>query len=382
VHRALRRLAAPIVVVPVVLSFGGAGATWGASPGAHAAPRAPRAFEVSAPSTRSPQLERAESAVVLVAFDGVRWQDVFDGADRALTARRGLYPPAWSSPRALMPSLYRGIDRHGVAIGAPGHGAEVSVSGAQLISLPGYLELFAGHPDPACSSNECARPPARTIADDVLESSGPGDVAVVTSWPNVARAASADPSRFVLTSGRRRVERASELLGIPGMASMLDEGLRAGASPGEGDYRPDAFTAAIALRVLQATQPRFLFVGLGDADEYAHRGNYPRYLQALHDSDAFLGQLDDALAGMGERGRHTTVIVTTDHGRSRDFRDHGSRYPESARIWLVASGDDVRARGFADAARRYTLSDVAPTVRCLLGIDVGDRSPIAEIAGH
>jgi hypothetical protein len=320
--------------------------------------------------------------VVLVALDGVRWQDVFQGANRALSRRRGLYPPAWSSPRSLLPNLYRAIDRHGVALGAPGHGAEVSVGGFQLISLPGYLELFAGHPDPGCTSNECVRPPARTIVDDVVDSSGTDDVAVVTSWPNVARASSADPSRFAVTAGRRRVECASDLLAIPGMAPLLDEGMRAGAFPGEGDYRPDAFTGPIALRVLEATQPRFLFVGLGDADEYAHRSDYPRYLQAIHDSDAFLGQLDDALAGMGERGRHTTVIVTTDHGRSRDFRDHGSRYPESARIWLVASGDDVHARGFADAARRYTLSDVAPTVRSLLGIAAAGGSPIAEVAGR
>ena len=39
------------------------------------------------------------------------------------------------------------------------------------------------------------------------------------------------------------------------------------------------------------THPRFLFVGLGDADEYGHRNDYHGYLEAVHASDAFLGEL-------------------------------------------------------------------------------------------
>jgi bisphosphoglycerate-independent phosphoglycerate mutase (AlkP superfamily) len=82
---------------------------------------------------------------------------------------------------------------------------------------------------------------------------------------------------------------------------------------------------------------------------------------------------------MGARGRHTTVLVTADHGRAYDFKDHGGRYPESGRVWLVAAGDDVRGHGLVAASRRHTLSDLAPTVRTLLGIG-GEGTPIAEIA--
>jgi hypothetical protein len=85
---------------------------------------------------------------------------------------------------------------------------------------------------------------------------------------------------------------------------------------------------------------------------------------------------------MGARGQHTTVLVTTDHGRARDFRDHGRLYPESGRVWLVAGGDDIRGGDPAAAPRRYTLSDKAPTVRALLGIRAGDGEPIREIVGH
>ena len=151
------------------------------------------------------------------------------------------------------------------------------------------------------------------------------------------------------------------------------------AFPGEGDYRPDALTARVALDVLATERPRFLFVGLGDADEYGHRNDYRGYLEALHASDAFLGDLFATLDRMGARGRHTTVLVTADHGRAYGFKDHGPRYPESGRVWLVAAGGDVKGHGLVAASRRHTLSDVAPTVRALLGIG-GEGRPIPEVA--
>ena len=84
---------------------------------------------------------------------------------------------------------------------------------------------------------------------------------------------------------------------------------------------------------------------------------------------------------MGARGRHTTVLVTADHGRARNFADHGPRFPESGRVWLVAAGADVAQRGFVDASR-HTLSDVAPTIRALLGIAplLSGAGPAADVA--
>jgi arylsulfatase A-like enzyme len=103
------------------------------------------------------------------------------------------------------------------------------------------------------------------------------------------------------------------------------------------------------------------------------------YLEAVHASDAFLGDLFATLDGMGERGRHTTVLVTADHGRSYAFKDHGARYPESGRVWLLAAGGDVHGHGLLAASRRHTLSDVAPTVLALLGVHA-EGDPIPEIA--
>jgi hypothetical protein len=378
VHRALRRLAALLVLAIPVSFVGRAGSTWGAAPLGTVPPRPARDFDATPLASERTAEERAESAVVLVVLDGVRWQEVFGGADRALARERGLNPLAWANPRALVPNLQRLVETRALALGAPGHGAEISATGPQFVSLPGYIEIFAGHPDPRCGSNDCARPPARTITDDVRDAVGADDVAVVASWPTIARAASADPSRVFLSTGRKRVERGDRLRDDAAAEAWIDRGARARAWPGEGDYRPDSFTAAVALRALTTLRPRFLFVGLGDADEYAHRNDYSGYLQAVHASDAFLGDLFATLDSMGARGKHTTVLVTADHGRAYDFRDHGGRYPESGRVWLVAGGGDVRTHGLVATARRHTLSDLAPTVRALLGLPA-DGEPIPEV---
>lgn len=376
-HRALRRFAALLSLAIPVSFIGRAGATWGALPPVAVPPREAHDVELTIASQRDIE-ERSESAVVLVVLDGVRWQEVFGGADRMVAHERRMNPLAWASPRALMPNLQHLLDTSAIALGAPGHGPEICATGPQFISMPGYLEIFTGHPDPGCESNECARPPARTVVDDIVESSGPSDVAVVSSWPAIARAASADASRVVMSAGRKRLERSDVLQADEVTATLLEHGARARAFPGEGDYRPDAFTARVALRVLAAEQPRFLFVGLGDADEYGHRNDYHGYLEAIHASDAFLGDLFLTLEHMGARGRHTTVLITADHGRAYGFKDHGARYPESGRVWLVAAGGDVQGHGLVAASHKHTLSDVAPTVRALMGIE-GEGEPISEV---
>jgi hypothetical protein len=379
VHSRFRRLAALFVLaIPVAL----AADTWGASrirpqPAREAREltMTPLATHASAGDEAS---ERSESAVVLVVLDGVRWQEIFGGVDPVMARQRRMTPEETQSARDLMPNLARMVESEGLAIGAPGHGAEIAATGPQFISMPGYIEILTGKPDFGCYRNECTPARARTLADQIEDASGVDDVALVSSWPNIARAASNSPN-FALTAGRRLVGREARLRADEATARLIDQGARASAFPGEGEYRPDSFTKPIALRVLASSRPRFLFVGLGDADEYAHRNDYRGYLAALRSSDEFLGGLAETLHGMGSRGRHTTVIVTTDHGRANNFTYHGGAAPESGRVWLVAAGGDVRGRGLVSADRRHTLSDVAPTVRALLGISEGGAPPIPEI---
>jgi hypothetical protein len=316
----------------------------------------------------------AESAVVLVVLDGARWQDVFVGADAQLAAEARV-PEA--SARELMPHLHALIAERGAALGAPGHGPPISASGPNFVSLPGYTEIFGGRRVTGCADNDCGPPRDATVMDELAaRGAAPGDAAVIASWERIERAATVDPSRIVVSAGRSHLSHV-EVLGADDVGrDLLDRGAHAEAFPGYGDFRPDRLTAAIALHYLETRQPRLMFLGLGEPDEYAHRGDYAGYLGSLRASDAILGDLFTVLDRMGARGRHTTVLVTADHGRARDYRFHGREFPESARVWLVAAGGAIQARGLAQSLRPHRLADVAPTVRALLDLPA-DVSPVS-----
>ena len=130
---------------------------------------------------------------------------------------------------------------------------------------------------------------------------------------------------------------------------------------------------------MEVARPRCAFLGLGDADEHAHLGDYRSYLAALRAFDAFVGELTATLARQGEHGASTTVIVTTDHGRADSVTGHGAKHPESGRVWLFAAGGAVPARGKVALAQPAKLADVAPTARTLLGLP---EAPFDERSGR
>lgn len=337
----------------------------------------PRPLTDESPASESaplPPARREADAIVWVVLDGVRWQEIFHGVDPALAEAAGISPREVLRADALLPNLHRFFAGEGSLIGDAARGDRVLASGPNYVSLPGYTELFSGAPPVACVDNDCAATSTSTFADEVraLPALGKADVAVFSSWERIERAASRDPSRITLSAGRSaRLESEDREL-----ARLFHRARLAGSSPGTDDYRADVFTAPIALRYLEKKQPTFLFLGLGDTDEHAHHGDYRAYLKALRDDDAVLGRLVSTLARMGERGRRTTVFVTTDHGRATSFRDHGGFAPESGNVWIGVRGAGVRPgeRGRSGFDSEAHLLDVAQQSRRLLGLTgAGER---------
>jgi hypothetical protein len=337
------------------------------------------------PQAADDEVDVAETPtpVILVVLDGVRWQEIFGGVDPVLAAKHHTGPVVGA--RDLLPSLYAALDARGAAVGAPGYGI-ITASGPNFVSMPGYTEIFGGRPPDACQDNECAGASVPTIVDALRDRSPrEADVAVIASWAPIARAATRSPSRIVLSVGRESVQGAP-FRNDDALRAIVEQGAHANPRPGHDSFRPDRYTAELALRYLEAQRPAFLFVGLGEPDEYAHEDDYRGYLSSLRAADDFFGRLFAVLDRMGERGRRSLVLVTADHGRGRDYRDHGAWMPESARVWLMAFGGPVRARGFVQAPFARRLSDVAPTIRQVVGLPVyetvGAGTPMTEILGE
>ena len=321
-----------------------------------------------------------DHTVVLVALDGVRWRDVFHGVERELAFRNGMGASELLRPRELAPNLHALADE-GAAIGAWGPG--IAASGPVFLSVPGYMEMMTGMRETGCFTNGCDQVRVRTIADDFADEPGvrPEDVAVIASWEGIERAASRDASRITISVGRTRGETRSLLRYDPVARALLDAGERAGPAPGHGDFRRDQETAAIALHYLRTHRPRFLFVGLGETDEYAHDDDYRGYLRALSRSDNVIGHISAELARYRAEGRKTTLFVTTDHGRAHDFHHHGADAPESAGVWLVAAGWGIKRQGAVTPPETRYLGDVASTIRALTGLPQRTTSsePLAEL---
>ena len=334
--------------------------------------------ETRAPRSEAPgHASHRSLSVVFLAIDGVRWQEVFHGVDPQLAAAHGFAAGERVAAETLMPNLHALAEDGGTLLGAPDSGTDVFASGPEFLSLPGYAEMLSGRRVSGCRDNACGAIRAATLVDEIASLPGifPTHVAVITSWPDIGRVAARRPDRIAMLTGRNGGPTRELFRRDPVGRALVDEAATVAPEPGAGDFRPDRHTARIATRHLETTQPRFLFVSLGEPDEYAHRGDYRGYLRALRAADLAIGDLARALRERAHQGSRTVLFVTADHGRADDFKNHGREHPESARVWLLAWGTEVsRAPLGAVGARR--LSDLAPTLRSLFGLDV-DRDPFA-----
>jgi len=301
------------------------------------------------------------TTVVLVALDGVRWQEVFRGIDPVLAEKSHMAQDDRDAD--LAPNIHRLIATRGAALGADG--AEIRASGPNFVSLPGYTEMLTGRRS-ACRDNDCAPIDRPTLLDE-LAASSPSPLAVISSWERIERVVAREPGRVVVSAGRTHGATRDALRYDGEAARLLDDAANASSWPGGDDFRRDAATGAIALRYLREKRPRFLFLGLGEPDEFAHQGDYPGYVGAIRAADRIVGELVRALDDMADRSP-AALFVTTDHGRAASFRDHGGDWPESSRVWLVGAGAGISARGVVPMSLPHHLADIGPTIRALFGL--------------
>jgi hypothetical protein len=308
--------------------------------------------------------------VVLMAVDGVRWQDVFHGVDAELAREHDIPASEVVAADLLLPNLYRLARARGTALGAPGYGAPINASGPNFVSLPGYMEMLTGRSPALFANNDCPQIPEPTLLDELVAIPGvrQTDVAVIASWEGVEKAASIDPSRIAISVGRTRGTTRALFEADPVAARLLELGKAAGPGPGHDDFRRDDVTRQLALHYLRSQRPRFLFIGLGETDEYGHREDYRGYLRALKEADRAVADVARVLEEFEREGDDTLLLVTSDHGRADNFETHGAHAPESARVFLFAIGSRFAARGYARAAAPRKLADLAPTLRRAVGL--------------
>jgi hypothetical protein len=331
-------------------------------------------------------VERRTGHVVLVLVDGVRWQEVFSGAERALMGRAGkvadtaaLRRDFWRDTpearrEALMPFLWGTVAREGQIFGDSASGSRARTLNRYKFSYPGYSETFTGFFDPRIDSNGHPPNPNVTVLEWLAaEPAFRGGVVAHATWSAFRRILHVERSGLPVYDGW---ERGAPPGDDPRAALLRD--LYATTTRLWPDVAPDAFMHQAALHTLDRGLPRVLFLGYGEPDEWAHAGRYDLYLRAIRQVDRYLEQLWTRFqADPVTRGR-VTLVVSTDHGRGDgpEWTDHGEQTAGAEAIWSAAIGPDTPALGVRRESPT-TQAQMAATVAALLGRDWRGAEPRA-----
>jgi hypothetical protein len=334
---------------------------------------------------------RATRNVVLVTLDGVRVQELFGGMDATIADAGddgGVYEPDVTRERywrrtpeerraALMPNFWNTLAPMGVVLGNAAKGSSVKVRNDQWFSYPGYSEILTGRPQPDVRSNDLVRYPHETVLQHLRETLGVGPtrVAQIGSWDGFSMAASSADGAFFMNGAYDPVPRALSTREMDQLVALRKQVMEMWE---EGSN--DVLTFKLALAYLKKHEPRVLWIGLSQSDDWAHARRYDRLLDYLHLADALLFDLWTTLQSMDGYRDATTLIVTTDHGRGltpKDWAEHDAGIAGCDDIWIAVIGPDTPDVGEAGDAATVSQSDIAATMIALLGHDHREFDPHA-----
>ena len=322
--------------------------------------------------------------VIVVMMDGLRWQEIFRGADAELIKTLG--PEAYGAPKeraayaqklywrdsvagrraALMPFLWSVVANQGQLFGNRDLGSESQVTNGLNFSYPGYSETLTGYGDPRVHSNDNIPNPNVTVFEWLNKRPGfEGKVAAFGAWYVFNGIFNKERCGFTVNAGYDPLTEATSP-----QITLLNQ-LKAEAVRVWPDEAFDPLPFHTAIEYIKLKKPRVLFIGLGETDDWAHFGTYPEYLNAAHRGDEYLKSLWDLIQSMPKYRDKTTLIVLPDHGRGvgAKWTDHGEKIAESRETWMAFLGPDTAALGERKQAGPVTESQIAATISALLGED-------------
>ncbi|MCC6539343.1 MAG: alkaline phosphatase family protein [Bryobacterales bacterium] len=326
--------------------------------------------------------------VILVMTDGLRWQDVFRGADPALLNKQAggvsdvdaLRKEFWrESPAerraALLPFLWSTVATQGQIFGNRDAGSEAYVTNGLNFSYPGYSETLCGFVDPGVNSNNKIPNPNVTVFEWLhAKPAFKGKVAGFGAWDVFPYIFNAARAGFPVNAGSDAFTMKPMPPGLALMNRLKSE------SAIWSSEAFDTFTFHTAMMYLREKKPRLLYLSLGETDEWSHEGKYAEYLRAAHRVDGYLKELWENVQAMPQYRGNTTLIFLPDHGRGEapvEWKSHGPKIAGSKYIWMAVLGPDTKAQGERKQIGPVTQNQVAATLAALLGEDYRKDVPKA-----
>lgn len=318
--------------------------------------------------------------VFFITLDGLRWQELFTGADLYLVDHKEyvekpeeLRKAFWKDDslerrEVLMPFFWHTIAKEGQIWGNRAFKNYVNCSNKMWFSYPGYNEILTGFADDGhINSNDKINNPNVTILEYLNQlPQYRGKVATFGSWDVFPYIINEERSGLYVNAGGKKALK-SGITEKEELLNILQDQIR---GPWGTYVRLDAFTHHFAKETLRKQTPDVLYIAYGETDDFAHDGEYDEYLKSAQQTDAFIQDLWEYAQNHPVYRNKTTLVITTDHGRGEQeaWTSHGKETEGSVAIWIAVMGPDTPALGEVKEPKQLYQNQVARTIAALLGV--------------
>ena len=327
--------------------------------------------------------------VFLITSDGLRWQDVFSGADSAIIFNKTFTPDSaetvkefWAKTpqerrEKFLPFLWRTVARRGQVYGNRWKGNFMDVDNIYRFSYPGYNELLSGFADVEINSNDKNYNKNVTVLEYLNNQSKlKGKVAAFSTW---------DVFPYIINDRRSGIPVNSGHEMVGGKLSPKQELLNQiqQIAPHAKAERHDFITYFQAKEYVALKKPKVMFISFDDTDGFAHAGKYKEYLESAQAFDKYLSDLWNYCQSQPQYKDKTTFIITTDHGRGdivkSEWTSHGQRIRDAAQIWMAVIGPDTPAKGELTTQQNLFQNQIAKTMAAFLGHNFENGKEIGKV---
>jgi len=324
--------------------------------------------------------------IVIVTLDGMRWQEVFSGADSALLKNKkytkdssGTSKNFWADDaterrKKLFPFLWSTIAAQGQLYGNRWQSNKVDNANPYWFSYPGYNEIFTGYPDTAVNSNDKIWNKNINVLEFINgQKKYAGKVAAFSTW---------DVFPYILNAQRSGIYVNADVdtIKFPTPQLQLINDMQFLTTRPIG-VRPDIFTYFAAREYMKTYQPKVLYIAFDETDDFAHAGEYDQYLKSAYSQDAMIADLWKYIQSTPQYKNKTTLIITCDHGRGDKIKDnwkhHGSKIEDAGQIWIAAIGPDTKVLGEIKSEGLLYQKQLAATFAKLLNLNFMADHPVA-----
>jgi hypothetical protein len=319
--------------------------------------------------------------LIIVTLDGMRWQEVYRGADSALlnssytSDKEDVKKTYWAASavdrrKILFPFLWSVVNSQGQLYGNRDLGNKDELANQYRFSYPGYNEIFTGFPDVRMNTNDAITNPNMNVLEYINKQKGfEGKVIAFSSWERFPQILNVGRSGLPVYSGYANLKNKDANARL----KYLNE-LQHNVPHYLGDStRLDFITYEYSKEYIKQYKPRVLYMAFDEPDDMAHEGNYKFYLERARQEDGYIKALWDMVQSDPFYKNNTTLLITCDHGRGEEpidkWRSHGADVKGSEQTWFAVIGPDTAPTGEVKTPTITYHKQLAQTIALLLGFD-------------